>query len=169
MTSPGRKRSRHVGVEGYLTRTLGSLPANLGIGVVQALTEAMADTARVGAEIVKAPGRYKKGKTEDAVSEPLEAVVDGVVNALMNVVRPLKRSHQMGVEDEEMMDPGQAVHVSLGQVGERFRLLGEALTPEQKKELVGRVKSKVAEVAPEEADKAARHVSRAMGGTQKKS
>jgi hypothetical protein len=168
MTSPERKRHGPVGVEGYLTRTLGSLPANLGIGVVQALTEAMVDTARIGAEIVQAPSRYKKGKKEEAVAEPLEAAVDGVVNALKNVVRPLMRSHQMGVEDEEMMDPGQAVQVSLGQVSERFRLLGETLSPAQKKELVSRVKSKVAEVAPEEADKAARHVSRAMGGTRKK-
>jgi hypothetical protein len=91
-----------------------------------------------------------------------------VVNALKNALQPLYRSHQMGVENPEMMDPGHAVMESLSQLGDRFKLLGESLTPEQKSELVSRVKSKVAEVAPEEADKAARRVRQALGGIGKK-
>jgi hypothetical protein len=70
MAGSQKKRSRPVGIEGYLVRSIGTLPWNLGIGLVQAMTEAVVDSARLGVELVKLPGRVQKERTRRHCKSP---------------------------------------------------------------------------------------------------
>ncbi|GIW78723.1 MAG: hypothetical protein KatS3mg105_0530 [Gemmatales bacterium] len=154
--------SSAVGLEEYLIRTIGSLPSNLGLGFLQAVSEAVIDTTRTGVEIAKAPARYSRGQKKEAITAPLEAAADGVLNALKNIVRPLKRSHRIGVQDPDMMDVRDVIKESVEELKQRLEQLGQSLTPEQKKELGKKLREKLKETVPEESVRAQRRIVNAL-------